>query len=98
MIRVLIQSAAVIERSGKRKQGGGDWHMREQVAWAYYHNQDGEEPFPTKLLLLLDDGAKPYPPGQYTVAPWSFVRGDYDSLAVRRLELTPSSSSSVKAA
>jgi hypothetical protein len=89
MIRVLIQSASVVERSGKKKAGGGDWHMREQVAWAYYHNIDGEEPFPTKLLLRLEDGAKPYPPGEYRLSPSSVARGDYDSMIVRRVDLLP---------
>lgn len=96
MIRVLIQSSAVVERSGRNSRG--EWKMREQIGWAFYHNADGEEPFPTKILLRLEDGAKPYAPGEYRLAPWSLARGEYDSMVVRRVELLPNSQPGIKAA
>lgn len=96
MIRVIIKSAAVVERRGRNSRG--EWLIREQVAWAYYHNVDGEEPFPTKLILRLDDGATPYAPGEYRIAPSSFARGDYDSIGVRRVELVPAAQAPSRAA
>ena len=96
MIRVVIKSAAVVERRGRNSRG--DWLIREQVAWAYYHNIDGEEPFPTKLILRLEDGATPYAPGEYRIAPWTFARGDYDSIGVRRVELVPAAAGQKAAA
>jgi len=41
------------------------------------------------IQVPLDDVAKPYPPGNYTVDPSSFVKGPWGQLEIGRLQLLP---------
>jgi len=100
MNRVIVDSAEVVDRSGKKKVSGERWTSRQQVAWIYYHTKEaGEDPFPTKLVLRLDEHQRPYPVGEYFLAPWVLARGDFDGLRIGwDVDLVPAVSAAKQAA
>jgi len=100
MIRVIVKSAAISERSGKKKGSGEGWSSRQQVAWIFYHTrEEGEDPFPTKLVLRLGENQRPYPVGDYLLAPYALCRGDFDSVRVGwEIDLIPAAGAAKLAA
>ena len=100
MIRVNVKSAAVLERSGRKRETGESWSSRQQVVWIFYHTrEEGEDPYPTKLLLRLRDDQRPYPVGDYVLAPYALCRGERDGIRVGwDIDLIPVSGSAKLAA
>lgn len=88
-ILIEIKSPVITEISGISK-AGKPYHMRKQVAWAYTFDQQGQpQPFPERIEFSLADGQDPHQPGKYQIAPVSFFVGDFNSLSIGRLVLTP---------
>lgn len=77
MIRIIVQSAETVERSGVSKTSGKPYHMASQIAWFHLTDRNGQpQPYPQRVELMLDKdpqtGAfKPYPVGEYTLDPSS---------------------------
>lgn len=81
-LKVTVESEFVEERKGNKN--GKDWAIATQSVWAHFVDPTGvPERFPTKIQLTLDNGQKPYRPGEYIINPSSFYRGDYDRLSIR---------------
>jgi hypothetical protein len=88
MWRVLIESAEVNKRSGENAKG--PWEMREQSAYIFLRNADGqEEKHPVRFVIQLDrnkqgEWQEPLAPGHY-VLPYSAVFvGRYGELMFSR--------------
>jgi len=58
--RVSIESAAVIQRNGKREDGTR-WETTEQEAFLHVPGSK----YPRNCVIRLEDGQKPYQPGEY---------------------------------
>lgn len=96
MIRILIHSADVRTLSGTSKTSGKPYNLRIQTGYAYpVDSQGNPPPFPEKFELMLDDGAKPYEPGDYTLHPSSLYmnRDGKLSLSPRLVPLKPATRS-----
>lgn len=80
MLRITVEpvdNAGYSERSGTSKDGKPYRIARQTV---YMHNG---KVHPTPVDLSIRDGAKPYEPGEYTIAASSF------KLGTRGIELDP---------
>jgi hypothetical protein len=87
-IRIEVKSANVHENSGTAKATGKPYTIRKQTAWAHVVDQDGKQyDFPARIEIQLDSDQTPYAVGNYTIAPSSFFVGEFDKLAMRRLNL-----------
>lgn len=97
-IRIEIKSSKVQEINGTSK-AGKPYHIVKQAAWAYTFDSFGElNPFPERIEINIADGQQPFPVGMYSIDPRSFFVGDFNSLSIGRLLLTPVSPAQVRAA
>jgi hypothetical protein len=91
MIRIEVVSAQVHEKKGTANATGKPYCIREQDAYAYTVDRNGEtEKHPQKIVIGLDRDEPGYQPGMYTLLPQSFyVKQDRfgATLAVGRLVL-----------
>jgi hypothetical protein len=88
-IIIEVKRAEATTVAGVSKQTQKPYSFQKQKAWAYLFDRNGNpDEFPTSIEIMLDDGAKPYPPGRYTLAPSSFYSGSFGSLALA-VRLTP---------
>jgi hypothetical protein len=74
-MRIEIQDGKVDIRGGTIKQGdraGQAWEIRQQTGYMYNGGA-----YPEKITLTLPRDHAGYAPGFYTLAPESFVRGDF---------------------
>ena len=81
-IRIEVVDGKVETREGKIKSGpraGEDYSIRTQEA--YVHNGHA---YPQRFKLQLPSNVTGYMPGFYTLAPESFLVGDYESLGLAR--------------
>lgn len=87
-IRIEVKNSQVAERSGEKN--GKPWTIRNQTAWAYTFDREGKaNDYPLRIEIQLEKDQSAYAPGNYSVAPTSFMVGDYDKLALGRLALIP---------
>jgi hypothetical protein len=99
MLRVQVESAAVLEKSGTSAKSGKPYRIREQEVYVYLIDQSGaEKRFPAAMKVGLEDGALPYQPGEYMLSPDCLYVGDFGRLVVGRIRLFPRPASSTKAA
>jgi hypothetical protein len=98
MVKIEIKSIAVNVKSGVSAKSGKPYSISEQEGWAYLSSKSGPNPYPSRILINLEDGHPPYPVGSYTVAPWSLYVGDFSGLRLGRLELLPLQQANVRAA
>jgi len=81
MFKIDIDDDSVIERSGNGPKGA--WKAREQNAWIYLFERNGQpQQHPQKVVLRLDDGQAAYPIGKYQLHPNSLYIGSFSSLRV----------------
>ena len=70
MLKFTVVSAAVRELNGTSAKSGKAYALRFQTVYAHTVDRDGVvAPFPEKLEVILDTGAQPYAPGDYTLHP-----------------------------
>lgn len=90
MLRVVVESAQVTEKSGVSPKTQKPYRIREQGAYIFLLGADGKEKkFPAQLRINLDDDQSPYPPGEYSLSLTSLYVGRFDALQVGRLDLVP---------
>jgi len=98
MIKIEVKSDEIAVKQGTSKRTGNAYQMREQSAWAFFLDRNGNpQPYPQQVRLMLDDGQFPYPPGTYTLSPESLYADRYDQISIRA-RLRPVSTQGVKAA
>lgn len=83
-IRIQITSTALRDREVTQRATGRVFHFKEQTAWAYTHDAQGNpNPHPEKIVITLPrDRTDAYPEGDYTLHPASFYVGAYGSLGL----------------
>ena len=88
-MRIVIKRVDVATRSGTG-DGGRPWSMREQQGFAYTVDKEGRpDDFPSKVVVRLDDGANPYPVGEYVLDERSYYVAQYGRLSLGSLVLRP---------
>ncbi|MBK9394262.1 MAG: helix-destabilizing protein [Uliginosibacterium sp.] len=89
MFKIEILVGAATKRSGTSK-GGKPYEMIEQEAWAHVCDQQGNPaPYPSRIVLTLENNQMPYPAGHYTLHESCFYVGDYQKLTLGRVRLVP---------
>lgn len=84
MIKIEVKSEAVQTKQGTSSRTHKPYSIREQEAYAFFLDRDGNpQPYPQRVRLTLDDGAFPYPVGNYTLAPESLFADRYDQISIR---------------
>jgi hypothetical protein len=76
-IRFEITSTAVETKSGTNARG--DWKIVEQEA----HMFKGDDKYPEKIVVALEEGASPYPVGTYELDEKSIWVGKYKQPQLR---------------
>ena len=90
MLRVIVESAEVREKTGVSTRTQKPYRIREQGAYVFILGEDGKEKkFPSQLKISLEDNQPPYAPGEYRLSLSSLYVGRYDALQVGRLHLVP---------
>jgi hypothetical protein len=90
MIKIEVQSADVLTKTGVSSKTNKPYSIREQEAWAYLFNRNGQpDPYPSKIRLRLDDGQLPYPKGFYMLHQSSFVVDEYGTMGLGRINIVP---------
>lgn len=90
MIRIEVaDDTKVHTKSGTSKNGKG-YTIHEQTAYAHVLDEEGRPAkYPVPCRLPVEDEAKPYKQGFYTLDPRSIFVGDYGRLEVGRARLAP---------
>lgn len=86
MWKVEVESAKLNVKSGVSARTGKQYSIREQEAWVYCFDLEGNpHKHPQKArLTLADDQLEPYAPGAYFVHPGSvYLDGKFNQLAIR---------------
>lgn len=65
-------------------KSGGTFELHQLTAWAHI-DHDG---YPQKVILNVEQGAS-FKPGLYQLADTSFIVGNYNSLNIGKVHLTP---------
>lgn len=79
-IRIQVTRAEAQTISGTSKAGKA-YSFRKQACWAFLADRKGiADEHPTRIEVMLDDEAAPYPVGFYTLAPASFYAGAFGAL------------------
>lgn len=91
MFRIVVESAELREKNGKKKDGS-PFSLRTQEAWAYLGRAHPER---IELSIWSDQSA--YDVGEYTLDPASFMVNRFQGLELRRnIKLVPTSTGKVK--
>lgn len=92
MLRVVVESEEVNEKSGISPRTQKPYRIREQGAYVYLVDASGKEKrFPTHVRLNLEDDQAPYKVGEYHLSLSSLYVGRFDALQVGRVDLVPKS-------
>lgn len=76
-VKFEVTSNNVEVKSGTN--GRGPWQIREQEAFMFR----GDDKYPEKVVVTLDDNAQPYQPGFYELDEKSLYAGKYNQLQIR---------------
>ena len=89
MLRVEIEDAAVVTKSGTSARTGRPYNIREQSGWVYLVDPKTgtESRHPTKITFGLEDGVEAYAVGTYTLHPSSLYVGRFGGLEIGRIRL-----------
>lgn len=82
-MKIFIQSAEVIEKTGVSQKTGKPYSIREQLGYAHIPGKH----FPVAIRIPLEDGSAPYPEGNYLLSDRSFQVGSFDTLKLGRVYL-----------
>jgi hypothetical protein len=84
MLKLEVRSGEVSLKQGTSAKTGKPYSIREQVAWCFFVDAQGVlEPYPSRVLLTIEDNEQPYPPGIYELSPSSFSLGKFGSIFCR---------------
>jgi hypothetical protein len=85
LIKITVPALPIRNMKGVGKQSNKPYDMNFQTVYCHTADQTGQPlPFPEKVEIILDQGAQPYAPGEYTLSPNSlFVSRE------GRLEVAP---------
>jgi len=98
MIKIEVNSPLVDTKQGTSSKTGKQYSIREQEAWGYFFDMQGQpHPHPMRVRLTLDDTQQPYAPGVYTLAPESFYVDRFGQISIRA-RLKPADAKSIRAA
>lgn len=93
MIKIEVKSANVTPRNVLAKTGrnaGQTIQLLEQEAYAHTVDAQGNaRPYPERILLNIEQGEQPYPPGYYTLSPASLYINRFQKLEMGRSRLLP---------
>lgn len=90
MIRIEIESAEVITKSGVAAATGKPYTIREQDAWAYLVGQNGKpNKHPDAMKIALERDQSPYAVGAYILDPGSLYVASFGKLSIGRVRLNP---------
>lgn len=98
MIKIEVKTTDVSTKSGISSKTGKPYTIREQEAWAHLYSVGGPHPYPSRVLITLEDNDPPYPPGAYTLDPSCLYAGRFGTLALGRIKLKALVSSAKAAA
>lgn len=87
MIKIEVKSSDITTKSGVAAKTGKPYTIREQEAWAFLYSAGGPQPYPSRIVLNLEDDQTAYAAGAYTIDPSSIYVGDFGSLRLGRLRL-----------
>lgn len=83
-IKIEVKSTEVHTKSGTAAATGKPYSIREQDAWAFTTDREGNpQEYPQAIRITLDDQQQPYPVGFHTIAPTSFYVGQWGQLMCR---------------
>jgi len=83
-VQIMPSQVAIETIEGTSKTSGKPFKINKQAGYAY----NGDD-FPVKFEFVVEDGAQPYPAGNYTLHAKSFKVGDFGRLNVDRVLLVP---------
>ncbi|MDH5434099.1 MAG: G5P family DNA-binding protein [Gammaproteobacteria bacterium] len=84
-ITIYPENVQVNSHSGTSKKSGNQYTINTQVAFF----DSGTTKFPIEIKLNLDEGQKPYPAGDYSICPTSFIVDTYKNLNLSRIKILP---------
>lgn len=83
LIKITVPALPIRNHKGIGKISGKPYDMNFQTVYAHTADQTGAPlPFPEKTEIILDTGAQPYAPGEYTLSPNSLFVGRNGDLEV----------------
>lgn len=83
-LKIEVKTTEVHTKSGIAAKTGKPYSIREQEAWAYTTDRNGQpNPYPQRIRVTLDDEQTPYPVGLHTISPSSFYVGQFDQMMFR---------------
>ncbi|MBS1210082.1 MAG: Helix-destabilising protein [Proteobacteria bacterium] len=92
-ITIEIKNTSITPRNITAKQGpraGQTFQLLEQEAYAHTFDANGvKHPYPTRIILTLEQGQQPYSAGFYTLAPNSFYTDRFQKLVLGKPQLLP---------
>ncbi|MDR2092848.1 MAG: G5P family DNA-binding protein [Azoarcus sp.] len=98
MLKLEVRTAEVSLKQGTSAKTGKPYSIKEQVAWCFFVDAHGNpEPYPSRVMLTIEDDEQPYQPGIYELSLKSFSLGKFGSIFCRP-KLTPIASVAKKAA
>ena len=90
MIRIEIKTGTATKRQGTSAKTGKPWEIVEQQAWAFLVDASGNSaPYPSEIVIQLENGQPPFPAGNYTLADSVYYVGDFKRLMLGRVKLVP---------
>lgn len=99
MIKIEVESAETVTKSGVAAKTGKPYNIREQKAYAYTVAPDGKpNRYPTSIKISLRDEQPPYQPGLYTLSPASLYTNKFDQLEISAILAPLPAAAAVKAA
>jgi hypothetical protein len=98
-IKIEIESAEVVIKSGIAAKTGKPYSIREQKGWAYLLAADGKpQRHPVTFKVSLRDDQNPYAPGNYTLSLSSIYTNKFDQFEVSPMLVAAPVAVAVKAA
>jgi hypothetical protein len=83
MLKIEIASPAITTKSGIAAKSGKPYTIREQEAFAYVVDRNGQpQKYPSKIRLNLGDDQQGYAVGFYIVDDRSFFVDRFDNLSL----------------
>jgi hypothetical protein len=84
MLKISVESTVVDTKSGTSAKTGKPYLIREQEAWMYGYDRDGQpHKHPQRIRLTLDDDQQPYALGAYILDPASVYVDRFNQIAIR---------------
>lgn len=84
MLKIIITTTAIQTKSGTSAKTGKPYEIREQPAWIFLHDEQGNpQPFPVSIMLMLEKNQPPHAIGNYILHTSSIQSGRFGSLNIK---------------